>query len=74
MGGLLIVGGLVSIGLAIWTQVEGRETERRLRRGEIRMTWQRALAKGMFNGLRFTAFGLLGLVLIALGVAALAQG
>ena len=74
MGGLLIVGGLVSIGLAIWTQVEGRETERRLRRGEIRMTWQKALAKGLLNGLRFTAFGLLGLVLIALGVAALTQG
>ena len=73
MGVLFIIGGLVSIGLAIWTQVEGRETERRLRRGEIRMTWQKALAKGMFNGLRFTAFGLLGLVLIALGVAALAQ-
>ena len=73
MGVLFIIGGLVSIGLAIWTRMEGRETEQRLRRGEIRMTWQKALAKGLLNGLRFTAFGLAGLVLIALGVAALAQ-
>jgi len=74
MGVLFSIGGLVSIGLAIWTQVEARETERRLRRGEIRMTRRRAVAKGLFSGLRLTAFGVLGLALIALGVAALAQG
>lgn len=46
MDGLLIVGGIMSNGLAFWTKVERRETERRLRRGEIRMTWQNALPRG----------------------------
>ena len=74
MGVLLIIAGLVSIGLAIRSEMQVNELTKRMWRGEVRLTWRETFSEGLRRALKLWGFGGLGLVLIVVGGVLLAQG
>ncbi len=73
MAVMLIIGGFACVAWIIRREVIEREQMKRIRRGEARTGLGRALWEGFRRGFRMWLLGGAGVIMIAVGVAQLAQ-